>query len=115
MEFSVLTREAQSTQLTVEWIELYKQAGQSLFQNPLWHRIWWDHLGHSGGWEPYTVVAYEEQHLVALAPLVISWVHGIRRLEWAGMDVFDYPDILIAPGVDPLSVWRAIKDLGGYD
>jgi len=31
------------------------------------------------------------------------------------MHVFDYPDILIAPGANPLSIWRAIQDFGGYD
>jgi CelD/BcsL family acetyltransferase involved in cellulose biosynthesis len=89
--------------------------GRSPFQNPYWHHLWWEHLGHAGNWRPYTVAAYKRDKLVAVVPLAVCWTRGIRRLEWAGVSFFDYPDLLAYHDVDIRSLWYEITCLGGYD
>ncbi|MGE4048278.1 MAG: GNAT family N-acetyltransferase [Acetobacteraceae bacterium] len=110
-----LTREAEIARLAPEWMALYQRAGRSLFQNPHWHHLWWDHLGYAEGWRAYTIAAYESGGLIAVAPLAVCSTRGIRQLEWAGVSFFDYPDLLADDHVDALSIWRAIRCLGGYD
>jgi CelD/BcsL family acetyltransferase involved in cellulose biosynthesis len=47
--------------------------------------------------------------------MAVRRLYGLRILEWAGEEFFDYPDILIAPGVNAREVWSAIRRTGGFD
>lgn len=115
MNITVLTRQAEITPFMTEWSDLYYSAGNNLFQNPTWHWIWWDTMGHSGRWRPHIIAGHAEGSLKAVAPLAMRRDRGLRRLEWAGLLVFDYPDLLTAEGVDPVSFWKQARDTRGYD
>jgi len=101
--------------LLPEWHALYEAFGRTLFQHPEWHRLWWAHIGAARGWTPYLAEARVGGRLVALAPLAVCRTRGIRKLEWAGMDVFDYPDILAAQDVDTSAFWQKIRASNQYD
>jgi CelD/BcsL family acetyltransferase involved in cellulose biosynthesis len=115
MKIDVLGTDAQMASLLPEWSALYERSGHNLFQNPQWHRMWWDKIGFRDGWVPHIVVARRRDRVVAVASLAISRSRGIRCLEWAGASFFDYPEILADPDVDVLSFWQSIRQFGGYD
>ncbi|MGE0224313.1 MAG: GNAT family N-acetyltransferase [Acetobacteraceae bacterium] len=116
-ELSIVVRNTDSdvARLWPQWRELYNRVGRSPFQNPRWHRLWWEHIGSAGNWRPYTVAAYRGDDLVAVVPLAVNWTRGIRQLEWAGISFFDYPDLLAEHHVDVEFLWHAITCLGGFD
>lgn len=110
-----LTRRDEIDMLMPEWLGLYERSPQNLFLNPKWHLIWWNTIGHREGWRPHVVTGRSDGRLVAVASMAIRRVHGLRLLEWAGDEFFDYPDILIAAGVDASEFWGSIRHTGGFD
>lgn len=111
----LLTRRDEIDTLMAEWIDLYERSRQDLFLNPKWHRIWWNTIGHREGWRPHIVTGRSDGRLVAVASMAVHRRYGLRVLEWAGVEVFDYPDILLAAGVDAGEFWDAIRRTGGFD
>lgn len=111
----LLTRREEIDMLLPEWLGLYERSPQNLFLNPKWHEIWWNTIGHREGWRPHVVAGRSEGRLVAVASMAIRRLYGLRLLEWAGDEFFDYPDILLAAGVDANEFWRAIRRTGGFD
>jgi CelD/BcsL family acetyltransferase involved in cellulose biosynthesis len=47
--------------------------------------------------------------------MAIRRLYGLRILEWAGDEFFDYPDILIAAGVNAGEFWGSVRRTGGFD
>lgn len=115
MDVSILTEAAEVDPLYAEWRSLYRSCETTLFQNPEWHRAWWTHIGYPKGWTPHIAVGRCDGRLVALAPLAVIRKRGLRRLEWAGTVVFDYPDALVAGGVDASALWEAIRQSRHFD
>jgi CelD/BcsL family acetyltransferase involved in cellulose biosynthesis len=115
MDATVLSDRAEIRKFMPEWIDLYSRAGNNLFQNPQWHRIWWDTIGQGEGWRPHVVAGHVGGRLQAVAPLAVRRARGLRRLEWAGFLAFDYPDLLSADGVNSALFWKLVRDSGGYD
>jgi CelD/BcsL family acetyltransferase involved in cellulose biosynthesis len=111
----LLTRQDEIEGLMPEWTGLYERSAENLFLNPKWHQTWWNTIGHREGWQPHIVAGRSDGRLVAIASMAIRRLHGLRVLEWAGVDVFDYPDILTAAGVDATEFWSAIQRTGGFD
>jgi CelD/BcsL family acetyltransferase involved in cellulose biosynthesis len=115
MDASILTEAAELDLLYPEWRALYESSDTTLFQNPEWHRAWWRHIGYPKGWTPHIAAGRCNGRLVALAPLAVIRKSGLRRLEWAGTTVFDYPDALVASGTDASPLWKAIRRSRQYD
>lgn len=115
MDVSILTEAAEVDRLYPEWQALYLSSETTLFQNPDWHRAWWRHIGYPKGWTPHTAAGWCNGRLVALAPLAVIRRSGLRRLEWAGTTVFDYPDALVAHGTDAAPLWNAVRRSRQYD
>ncbi len=115
MNITVLTRSDEIRRFIAEWSDLYSRSGNNLFQNPTWHRIWWDTIGPLAAWRPHVVAGHVDGSLVAVASLAVRRSRGLRTLEWAGVQAFDYPDILSAVDVDLTHFWKLIRSTGGYD
>ncbi len=111
----VLTGQDEMASLMPEWTALYEQSRHTLFQNPAWHQIWWNTIGHREGWRPHIVTGRLDGRLVAIAPFAVRRARGLRILEWAGAQVFDYPDILAIDGVDVPGFWQSIRRTRGFD
>lgn len=111
----MLTRREEIEMLMPEWIGLYGRSPQNLFLNPKWHQIWWNTIGHREGWRPHIVTGRSDGQLVAVASFAIRRIYGLRILEWAGVEFFDYPDLLTEKGVNSGEFWSAILRLGGFD
>lgn len=101
--------------VAAEWMGLYRAHGRSPFQNPELHRIWWERVGQREGWTPLVAVACQDGKMVGVASLAIRRSRMLRTLEWAGTAAFDYPEMLLAPGIDPAPIWAKIRRNGRYD
>jgi len=115
MEVTALTHHDQIAALMAEWRRLYAVIGRSLFENPEWHQVWWNHLGYRHGWAPHVITARSQGELVAVAPFAIRRARGLRQLEWAGVSAFDYPDILALDDVDLHAFWKHVYRIGRFD
>jgi CelD/BcsL family acetyltransferase involved in cellulose biosynthesis len=98
-----------------EWAVLFACHGRDPFQNPRWYQAWWDNVGERDGWQPHVATGRVEGQLTAVAPLAVSRSMGIRKLEWAGTQFFDYPDVLAADDADIRHFWNAIRRIGRFD
>jgi CelD/BcsL family acetyltransferase involved in cellulose biosynthesis len=94
---------------------LYQTHGRSPFQNPDLHCVWWQHLGRREGWSPLLATGRRDGKLVAVASLAIRRTRMLRVLEWAGTAAFDYPDVLLAAGIDPAPLWNAVRRSDLFD
>jgi CelD/BcsL family acetyltransferase involved in cellulose biosynthesis len=115
MDVRLLTEVSDVERLSEPWMDLYRTDGRSPFQNPELHRVWWKHFGLREGWSPLVAVGRQDGRLVAVAAFAIRRSKMLRTLEWAGNAAFDYPEMLLAHGVDAAPLWKAISRSGRYD
>jgi CelD/BcsL family acetyltransferase involved in cellulose biosynthesis len=115
MHVRLLTELSDLRHITAAWMELYRAHGRTPFQNPDLHLIWWQHLGLREGWSPLVAIGLENGQLAAVASFAVRRSGLLRVLEWAGTAAFDYPDVLLAKGVDAAPLWKALQDTGQYD
>ncbi len=115
LNVEILSESAAIAELYPEWHELYVSYGQILFQQPAWYHIWWVDFGQPEGWTPHVAVGRVDGRMVAVAPMAVTRRRGIRLLEWAGVEVFDFQDVLADPALDQAPLWQAIRRSRGYD
>lgn len=115
MDVHLFTDLSELEHLWAAWADLYHSYGRSPFQNPELHRIWWHHLGLREGWCPIVAIGQDNGRLIAIASLAVKRSRMLRTLEWAGTAAFDYPEVLMAPGVDAAPLWQALQRSGRYD
>jgi CelD/BcsL family acetyltransferase involved in cellulose biosynthesis len=115
MHVQLLIELSDLERIAAAWMELYRAYGRTPFQNPDLHLIWWRHLGLREGWSPLVAIGFENSQLVAVASLAVRRSKLLRILEWAGMAAFDYPDMLLAKGIDAAPLWKALQNSGHYD
>jgi CelD/BcsL family acetyltransferase involved in cellulose biosynthesis len=115
MNFQTISSEEQVRDLFEEWRALQSRAGRCFFTDPAFFAAWWDTHGRSSKRTLHVTIGREQGRLVALAPLVVMRRYGLRFLEWAGANVFDYSDTLLDSPADAELLWRAIRSSGRYD
>lgn len=111
----VLRSEAEVAALSSEWQHLHERSGWSMFTDPRWIDAWWQILGKPGGWRLHVVAGWRGGRLVAVAPLAIIRRKGLRVLQWAGGDVFDYCDSLLEDRNDAGQLWDTVRQSGNFD
>lgn len=97
-----------------EWRELYKKHGRIFFSDPDYILLWWRTLGTSSGWKWHLVTLRDNGKLVAAAPLAVRAKRGLRLAQWAGVDVFDYCDVLLASDTYLEALWEAVEKSPHY-
>lgn len=115
MNIEFLTHEDRIRALIPAWRTLHEQHSKSLFTHPEWIMCWWEFLGKPSGCRLFIAVVKKGEELAGLAPLVISRRKGLRILEWAGADVFDYCDSIAVEEADAVALWQAIHASKAYD
>ena len=115
MDVQIISAEGRVRALFDEWGALHFRAGRCLFTDPAFFAAWWDTLGRGGKRALHVTVGRSQGRLVALAPLVVTRRYGLRFLEWAGANVFDYGDTLLDEHADRELFWRAIRGSRRYD
>jgi len=105
--------------LEAAWSALDADPGVRPFQQFGWVAAWMRTIGAAGGWQLRVVTLHEAGRLVAVLPLCVRRVKGVRILEWIGARVSDYCDAIIAPHLDRrqafAALWRAVEHRGGFD
>lgn len=115
MDVTVITEATGVARLHEEWRSLYAAVGRTPFENPDWHRVWWERIGYREGWAPHVITGRVNGRLTAVAPLAVLRSRGLRMLEWAGGRVFDYPDMLLSGEADAHPIWKTARESRHYD
>jgi CelD/BcsL family acetyltransferase involved in cellulose biosynthesis len=83
-------------ELRDQWQVLAEQCPWATpFQQPQWLLAW---THHHRSQRPWTVVVYERERLIGLAPLFLYMRGRVRVLAFLGAGVTDYGDVLTLPG-----------------
>jgi CelD/BcsL family acetyltransferase involved in cellulose biosynthesis len=105
--------------LETSWRELDAHAAVRPFQQYAWVAAWVRTIGTAGGWRLKVATLWQEGRLVAVLPLCIRRVNGMRILEWAAARVSDYCDAIVDPRIDQdfalHTLWEAVARSGGFD
>jgi O-antigen/teichoic acid export membrane protein/CelD/BcsL family acetyltransferase involved in cellulose biosynthesis len=116
LHFEILTSISQVEKISNEWRTLYALIGRGVFGGYDRFHIWWKHLGVSEKITLHVVIARSSTgELKAVLPLVMHRIWGVRILEWAGHDVFDYGNILAENELEAQAVWSFVRAHGVYD
>jgi CelD/BcsL family acetyltransferase involved in cellulose biosynthesis len=115
VKIEILTSEAAVAALAAQWQQLQARVGRSPFTDSRWIDAWWRFLGKPHGFRLHVAAGWESDRLVAVAPLAVVRRHGLRRLQWAGAEVFDYCDMLLEDQRHAATLWQAVRRRGGYD
>jgi len=98
-----------------EWQELQSACGRFPFTDLNLVEVWWNTQGKQNGEKLHIVTLRHNGRLVALAPLTVVKKCGIRFLQWAGGDLFDYCDSIAQDEAANTSLWKSVQALGGFD
>ena len=119
LRLEVATSEAWFAALALPWTALWMRADGSTFQSHGWIAAWLGALPVRRQPRLRLVLAWREDDLVGVLPLVVRRYRGLRVLEWAAKDVTDYCDALVEAGVGKAGIvramWAAITREGGWD
>ncbi|RJF73947.1 GNAT family N-acetyltransferase [Rhodopseudomonas palustris] len=106
IRFDIVRTADRLQQIGDAWESLWQRADALVFQSHAWVSAWWGALPDPERRELFIVLAWRGDELIAVLPLAISRLHGVRVLEWAAKDYTDYCDVLLQPGADPALVQR---------
>ncbi len=115
MEVRILTTEAMLAELRHDWRDLCRRAARTVFEDPEWFECWWQFLGKPGKPHLHVAVGMEGGRLVAVAPLIVAQRRGVRILQWAGTETFDYCDSTLEHERYGPPLWQAIARSSGFD
>jgi len=119
LEIKIVEDRAGFDALAGSWQQLDAQTGVRPFQEYGWCAAWVKTLGAAGGWRLLVGTLWQGDRLVAVLPLCVRRVKGIRVLEWIGARVTDYCDAVVDSSSDPDELlpllWDAIARRGGFD
>lgn len=115
MNIEFLTSEEDVKAVMPEWKRLHEAHSTSLFTHPEWVMCWWEFLGRTSGYQLFIVTLRNDGVLAGIAPLVIARRKGLRLLEWAGADVFDYCDCIVSGAEAGAALWDGIVKCRHYD
>jgi CelD/BcsL family acetyltransferase involved in cellulose biosynthesis len=99
-------------ELEADWLRLAGlQSGAVLFQSPDLLQCWADHLAASARQRFTTVVVRDHADRVVLIwPVLVEQVGFVRIARGAGAPVCQYDEVLLDPGCDPATTWKAATD-----
>jgi CelD/BcsL family acetyltransferase involved in cellulose biosynthesis len=72
------------------WIKLEKNASCFVFQRLDWLRHWQSTAGEADRYEPLIIVVFEDNEPIALFPLSLHRVFGVRVIKFLGGEQADY-------------------------
>lgn len=101
--------------LRTAWRDLHRRCGQGLFVGYDWLRPWWDLLGCKKNILLQLVTAQQEGRLVGTLALGIRRCGGLRILEWAGTELYDYCDVLAETPEVAQALWTCARRCAKYD
>ena len=97
-----IIREAEGlARLGEAWHHLWLRAEATIFQSHAWISGWWNNIPDRDQRGLVIATAWKGDRLVAVLPLALHPYKGLRLLEWAGRDVCDYCDAIVAPDAAP--------------
>jgi len=100
------------------WTELWRRLDGLAFQSHDWISAWWHTATDRDRRELRIGLVWNDNTLIAVAPLAVSRRKGLRLLEWAAGSYTDYGDILLAPECPPAALsalWQKLCAAGGFD
>ena len=116
MRIEVVTSGERFQALRAVWDALWTQSRSGVFQSHGWTAAWWAECARYHRLR--IVCAWQSDGtLIAILPLCIRRLHGIRVLEWAAQPYSDYCDVVM-PAIDERlldRMWSAVTKMGGYD
>lgn len=117
LQFEIVRDGDRLEELAAAWTALWSRRNGLVFQSHPWVCAWWRTLPDRAGYRLCIVLAWQQDHLAAVMPLVISRRRGVRILEWAAQEVTDYCDAVAEPGSAEIlrRMWAYISAEGGYD
>ena len=97
------------------WLKLEDHGSHYAFQRFNWLKHWQYTIGEADGIEPIIIAAYENDEPLALFPLCLHRIFGIRVIKFLGGDQSDYNAPIILPDRFTLdgfiALWKEILDL----
>jgi CelD/BcsL family acetyltransferase involved in cellulose biosynthesis len=111
----ILTSETAIAALADGWNQLQARVGWNPFTQYSWFDAWWQSIGKPQGWTPHIVAYFKDGRLESVLPLATQKRRGLRRLEWAGAEWFDYCDALAANPATADILWRTARQSPHYD
>jgi CelD/BcsL family acetyltransferase involved in cellulose biosynthesis len=103
---------ARLQEIEAAWLELWRGSGADIFQHHSWITAWWHGCGD--GYRLRIGLAWQGDRLVAILPLAVRSLHGMRFLEWAAQSFSDYCDLVGSSAVLE-DLWAAVTAAGGFD
>jgi len=110
--------DARLAEIGPAWNALWRRSEGLVFQSHDWVAAWWNTVPGRELRQLRIGLIWRGDALLAILPLAIQRRKGLRFLEWAAVDVTDYPDILIDPLCPPdavLRLWNQTIAAGGFD
>ncbi len=98
--FEVIGSRGLVSELRPQWSELWLRSAANVFQHHDWIEAWWNSAAGSTC-EPSIGMCWRDGDLVAVLPLVVNRLKGIRVLEWAAQAFSDYCDGFGEPDLMP--------------
>jgi CelD/BcsL family acetyltransferase involved in cellulose biosynthesis len=115
IEVQVVGSETGLKKLYAEWRELQIGHGRFPFTDANLIEAWWNTQGKQNNEKLHIFTLRHQGRLIALAPLAVVKRHGIRFLQWAGGDLFDYCDSIAQDEAVNALLWRSVQTAGGFD
>lgn len=115
----IITTDSQLAALAADWDQLAARCGARPFQDFGWATAWLQTFGTQAHYRLRVATLWSDARLVAVLPLTVRRLKGVRVLEWLGEQMTDYCDALVDPQVDlhaALScLWQELNRGGGFD
>jgi len=115
LEFRVIDNFASLCEILPDWKNLYYTSGNNVFINPDFYVAWWKNIGHKSNYKWRVFMAYDKGKLVAIAPMVIRSRLGLKVIQWAGGELFDYNEVLAESAQYCEVIWSYILNYSGYN
>ena len=116
LECKILTTESEIEALAADWRELYACIGRSPFSGYDIFFIWWNAIGKPDARRSLHVVAgYEDGKLAGVLPLTVLRHKGMRIMQAAGYQAYNYCDMLAKDPAQAAALWQAARQSPHYD
>jgi CelD/BcsL family acetyltransferase involved in cellulose biosynthesis len=116
LDCRILTSENEIEALADQWRELHARIGGSPFANYDVFSIWWGTVGKTAARHKLHVVAgYENGKLAAVLPLTVIGRKGLRIMQAAGYQGYNYCDMLAENADQAVQLWQVARQSPHYD
>jgi len=101
------------------WTSMQNSSSCYVFQTYEWQKYWFDTVGTSIYFKPLIVCVYYQSSLVAIFPLGLKKIYGIKIIEFLGGGQNDYNNPILANEPDVLVLTKAwsmaLEKVKSYD